>query len=69
MKYRWASRGARQSTIDLWTRKPVKVRGDWKDARGPNSPKGYYSFETVTMEIAKSFRIPIPEPGQVVRLS
>ena len=66
MRYRWASRGARQSTIDLWPKKPVKVRGDWR--ANADSPKRYFSYETITEDVAKSLGISIPECGEVIRI-
>lgn len=37
----WASRGKRQSSVDLWSQKPVMVNGTWKNARYRDEPKRF----------------------------
>ena len=49
--YRWLTRGARSASYELWPRKPVLVRGDWKAKRG--SPKRYYTSERVSADVAR----------------
>jgi hypothetical protein len=62
----WMTRGTRQNDFDLWWKtRPVLVRGNWKNPKGRDSPKGYYSYETVSREVALLITEDLPERGEI----
>ena len=67
-RYRWMSRGARQNRYDLWHTKPVMVNGNFRNQKGPESPKRYFFFYTVPYSVARQMVETLPAPGEVVRI-
>ena len=53
-------------SYDIWDGKPILVNGNWLHRRGRQSPKRYYSYETISSHAAEVLVVTLPEPGELV---